>query len=145
MQRASKKQREEFVAVVVRSLPSLSAMAACDFARRIMRLGATYGRLQEAQCNGSYPADDGQLGDEAAVCEQCESVWHRRAMKKVVYMREGRNGRAYRRPECPDCRTQAAIERLCEGVGVRAIMQGDPRGHTVNLVLGTSEVGVPTS
>ena len=137
MQRASKKQREEFVAIVTRGLPGVSPMVACDFARHLMRLGATYGRLQEAQCNGAYPFDNGERkvvpcgGEESKGCG--------------AYCVKGSLAGPDKR--CPDCRTEANIRKAAERMGCGIEVQGDPRGHTVRVKLPdrTEFVGVPTS
>lgn len=135
--RASKADREKFVARLVSEIKAdCQPEEVARWAGRIMRQGSTYARLQEAQCNGDWPADNGTYGDKAETCPRCEAVWHRSAMKRVPYMSEGKGGRTYYRRECPDCLCQDRIKRIASEIpGVGVVFQGDPRGCTVKLTL----------
>jgi len=83
-----------------------------DDERRALRQAATLQRLAEAQCNGDWPADNGQR--ETKLCEHCGLAWHPSAFSK-----DGR---------CVDCRTEARSATLAAKYGAKAITQGDPRG-----------------
>jgi hypothetical protein len=133
-------------------------------ARLLLRHGATYGRLQEAQCNGDYPADDGQR--ETMLCDSCGTGWapssfvRRRGFRAVCWRGDWRGGVFHTRSaaeaelggcpehksssaalaivgECPDCRTERLIRQTCRSIGgLEPNFQGDPRGHTVRLQVG---------
>lgn len=135
MQRATKEQCETFAATLTRLAPEASIYTAVSVARRIMRMGATYGRLQEAQCNGDWPADNGErntLPCGGAEDKGCGSYWHPSTLRGPAR-------------KCPDCRAQDSLRRICAEIGAVADFQGDPRGHTVKVKIAGSEIGVPTS
>lgn len=89
-----------------------------DEARRLLRYGTTLNRLAEAQCNGDWPADNGDRKVEP--CSQCEGLWAPSVLLKGK--------------RCPDCRTQQAagayVYTLSPALGAKAtpVFQGDPRG-----------------
>ena len=114
---STSKEREEFAAVLCRELPDLTVMEAVDAARKLCRLAATHHRLAEAQCNGDYPAGNGERKTE--ICPLCEQSWTRGTVKKTG---------------CPDCRCESAIKEMATELGVTVVFQGDPRGCTVRLV-----------
>lgn len=131
MTRASKKEREQFVAAMARELPAgWSAEAVAAWCGKIMRLGATHGRLAEAVCNGDYPADgpwadDDRMGRKSlAECGECGGHWARSQCRT-----HGPGGRYV----CPDCRNEAAIRGHCKAVGMEPVFGGDPRGATVKI------------
>lgn len=112
-------KRDEFVATLAREYPQLSSTQIGSVAAQLMRLGRAYGRLQEAFCNGDYPADNGQR--ETRLCDQCGLAWATESFRGGV---------------CPDCRTEAKIRTACAGLpGSEPIFSGDPRGATVKLKL----------
>ena len=104
--------------------------------RAILRDARTLARLAEAQCNGDWPADNGQR--DSAYCGTagsagCGSGWHPSVLK-------GRD------KLCPDCRASTRIvARLApyapQGIGVE--LAGDPRGFVVKVWgAGGREVGI---
>jgi len=97
-------------------------------ARALLRVSSTLTRLAEAQCNGDWPADNGDK-DRQHQCAQCLSGWHRSAIRK-----DGR---------CIDCHATDRAKALApEGWTVR--VQGDPRGYVLRLVNAEGrEIGVP--
>jgi predicted Zn-ribbon and HTH transcriptional regulator len=96
-------------------------------ARRLLSKAATLQRLAEAQCNGDWPADNGER--ETAECSRCGSYWAPSVIKKAG---------------CPECRTEDAVKRILPPA-FRIEFQGDPRGclMTIKTVEG-QEIGVPS-
>ena len=114
---ATVKERHDFIASMQREFPTeRGIMRLCE---RMMRMGASYLRLQEAQCNGDYPADNGERKTKA--CSVCGLYWAPSSFKV--------NG------DCPDCRAEKNIKALCQEFPeqVEPIFQGDPRGATIKL------------
>jgi len=86
--------------------------------RQLLSAASTLQRLAVAQCNGDYPADNGERKTRA--CPQCEGLW------ATAVMLGGRL--------CPDCRAEARVLRLLHpfpGWGAR--FHGDPRGAILRL------------
>jgi hypothetical protein len=80
---------------------------------KLLRLGATLHRLAEAQCNGDYPADNGQR--PVKFCTRCEAGFVPSVMDT--------NG------VCPDCRAQDRAKALiAQFPGFNVTFGGDPRG-----------------
>lgn len=132
---ATRKQREEFVAQLVRALPDIPVFEVTDAATRLMRRGATCLRLAEAQCNGDWPADNGAR--KAVPCggaddKGCGSYW-------VPSVLKGADKR------CPTCRNEAAVRAICASLGIQPAFQGEPRGATLRLCVNGREIVVPTS
>lgn len=120
-----------------RALVGLARLGLPDgLALLLLRDAATLARLAEAQCNGDFPADNGQRKAEAcggADDAGCGSYWHPSVLRG-------------KRALCPDCRTSARIaDRLRpympQGIGVN--FAGDPRGYVVVVwQAGGREVGL---
>lgn len=90
---------------------------------RILRHATTLQRLAEAQCNGDWPADNGER--KIVACPKCECSWAPSVIKRGL---------------CPDCRSTEAIEHSLEGSPYMAVFNGDPRGAVVSLYQrGTSQ------
>lgn len=101
--------REEFISIMAQEGISL------DVSRALLRAGATLHRLAEAQCNGDWPADNGERTTRA--CARCECHWHPSVLKRGDL--------------CPDCRTQDRVTALCQSTGLSGfvpVFGGDPRG-----------------
>ena len=122
MSRRPLKWRYEFIADATRHGLNV------DHAKAWLRIGATAQRLTEAQCNGDWPADNGDK-DRQVPCAECESRWHKSAILK-----DGR---------CVDCRTtDRARAMLLPGWTLEC--QGDPRGCIFTLVAPDgARIGVP--
>lgn len=138
--RATKKEREQFVALMVRELSSLSTDVVASACNKLMRHAATYCRLQEAQCNGDYPAE-GPWADNRpnalATCYRCEATWARSSMRTVWRLEQlvydtHRPG-AVRQFRCKSCQTEDSITAVCRSIGCEPVFGGDPRGATVKL------------
>jgi len=129
MQRASVKSREEFVGLIVGHASGPSGIGSQDerarisAAQRLLRYGATLGRIAERQCNG-YQTWDYKWDEKAAA-----------------------------RDEAKEERIQAAVTKLCVSIGVTPVFGGDPRGNTLKIAVpdgytndwGREGIGVPTS
>ena len=107
-----------------------------NVARRVLRYTATLQRLSEAQCNGDWPADNGERKVEQ--CVRCGAGF----APSVMYRGEGQG-----RVVCPDCRTsdlaRAYVAEQLPGWSVS--FAGDPRGCVVVLTAPDGrEVGVPS-
>ncbi len=82
----------------------------------LLRHATTLQRLAVAQCNGDWPADNGER--KTRVCPQCDSLWA---------------PSSFRRDLCPDCRTTDLITQALRGTSLQAYTQGDPRGAVLQL------------
>ena len=138
--RADRHDRETFITALCTAVPTATRADAL----RLLRWGRTYGRLAEAECNGDWPADNGER--RTRECSTCQTPWAFGAVRVVVCdVQEPRI-----RYECPSCRAERIIRETCEGFGkavvdgppgrffaeasrVVAHFQGDPRGYTVRL------------
>lgn len=137
-------------------------MARCQLspetARALLRHATTLQRLAEAQCNGDWPADNGER--KVKPCPLCEQQWVPSAIQGGPMARaawkakvpagptcaENQGKRACNggtepcdhlaadlRKACPDCRTEARVRALLEGTQWQAWTQGDPRGYVLRL------------
>ncbi len=99
-----------------------------EVARKLLRYGTTLHRLAEAQCNGDWPADNGER--DTVTCVRCECNWAMGTLKGGGL--------------CPDCRTSDAVKALLAEMNDarvlpsaatwRAKFQGDPRGAVLRIV-----------
>ena len=118
----SQRWREEFL------VRTAQAGLPLDVARKVLRHAATLQRLAEAQCNGDWPADNGER--KVISCPRCGICWVRVSMvadksQPVV------NG--FRPLICQDCRKSDLIIDLVAPYGFQAFFAGDPRGAVVTL------------
>lgn len=114
-------------------------------ARALLRCATTLQRLAEAQCNGDWPADNGER--KVVPCPLCESCWvpsqiqggalakeaHRLArlrahLEALTLSAQGKEAKA-----CPDCRTEGQARQLVAGSPYQIGTQGDPRGAVLSL------------
>ena len=86
-------------------------------AMRMMCYATTLHRLADAQCNGDYPADNGERS--VKTCAVCGMCW---------------SPASFRSGMCPDCRTTALV-RAAIPAGFTAIINGDPRGAVLKIVV----------
>jgi hypothetical protein len=104
-------------------------------ARKLLRYGATLHRLAEAQCNGDYPADNGER--KVVACTRCESMWVRSSMVRDYtapkIQRPGDDRARYIPLICRDCRTEELIKKTCEEAGLIPEINGDPRGAVLTV------------
>ena len=129
MQRAKQKDREEFVALIVghavgpTGIGSQDERARIRAAQRLLRFGATLGRIAERQCNGY---------------QTWNYEWDEKASE---------------RDERKEERINEQVTKLCESIGVKPIFGGDPRGNTLKIAVpdgytndwGREGICVPTS
>jgi len=129
MQRAKAKDREEFVALIVGHAVGPTGIGSQDererirVAQRLLRFGATLGRIAERQCNG-HQTWNGEWDEKAAAKDDAKEE-----------------------------RITAQVTKLCESIGVKPIFGGDPRGNTLKIAVpdgytndwGREGIGVPTS
>lgn len=117
-------------------------MARCQLspetARALLRHATTLQRLAEAQCNGDWPADNGERKVEP--CPLCEGLWVPSQIQGGTAARLARQWRVEHggaKPgearACPDCRTEARVHALLEGTQWQAWTRGDPRGYVLKL------------
>ena len=104
------------VAQLARELPDRGLGEVVDLARTLRRAGTTLQRLAEAQCNGDWPADNGERIVRA--CGVCECLWVPAVLKAQLD----------RGMVCQECRLQDRITKLLAGYGMVPIFNGDPRG-----------------
>jgi len=88
-----------------------------ETAQRLLSLGVTLQRLAEAQCNGDWPADNGERAVQE--CPRCACYWTPDTIKRAG---------------CPDCRAQDRVLKLLKDYAdVCVEFQGDPRGAIMTL------------
>ena len=133
MERASAKAREEFIATLSHHTPdSIGYFELRDIAKRIMRYGATYARIQEHGCN----SPDYKYGQD-----EYNKMLDRRWERETA------------RLEKKEARIEAKLTELCATFGGKPIFQGDPRGNTIKIAVpdgytndwGKEGICVPTS
>lgn len=103
-------------------------------ARKILRYGATLHRLAEAQCNGDYPADNGERRVQG--CCKCESLWAPETlMVRAFDVRNPHTTTAMHAAcrICKDCRTEELVTEVLAPFNVEPIFSGDPRGVVLKL------------
>ena len=111
------KDRDEFLALASREGLTV------DQARALLRHANTIERLAVAQCNGDWPADNGERKTE--VCE-CGLAWAPSSFKVTF--------RPTRKRVCPDCYASARVRAILPD-GYGAIIGGDPRGCTLKITV----------
>lgn len=110
-------EREQFTALLAREFPQIKLHILAEWTTKMMRASKRHAKLQEAQCNGDWPADNGQR--EVVACPTCECMWVPTTFKSKL---------------CPDCHVERDIRRLCDAIpGIEPVFGGDPRGCTVKL------------
>jgi hypothetical protein len=127
---ASQRDREAFIVEATREGLHI------DTARLLLRYASRLQRLQEAQCNGDWPYDNGQR--EVEPCPVCEAG-------TVPSELKGKG------KKCPDCRTQDLVRKALP-LGFTAVFQGDPRGYVLLIKVpsgrtsysGAEGIGVPS-
>lgn len=97
--------------------------------RQLMRYATTLQRLAVAQCNGDWPADNGERA--VSPCDKCSCLWAKGSIRK----RDGL---------CPRCRVTAQAEALAVEHGLELEFQGDPRGAIVSIKLPEGTLAVPS-
>lgn len=111
------KDRDEFIAIATREGLTV------DAARALMRYSTTLQRLAEAQCNGDYPADNGER--KVKQCPRCEQLWvpsfFVRSPAQPCYPKI-----------CRECRINELVRAVLPA-GFEPIFQGDPRGCVLKL------------
>ncbi len=132
------RDRVHLVAQLTRELPEASIYTVTELARKLLRAGATLQRLAEAQCNGDWPYDEGNYRTEGKpeaydTCPNCENRVRRVTLKRVAYLTEGKRGRTYYRPECPECRARERVRVLLTPYGLVPRFDGDPRGPVLRV------------
>jgi hypothetical protein len=135
MQRATQKERFKFV-----QLLTTHSEATVNDARRLMRYGATLGRIAETECNSpDYPAYAWQLPE----AERLE------CFKRI----DQRYQQMLDRLEKKEERIRLKVEQLCAQFGCKPVFSGDPRGATLKIQVpdgytndwGKEGICVPTS
>lgn len=112
MRNASHSDREKFVALIQQHAGG-DPVQRYSFAQRLMRYGATYGRLAEDACNGP---DYGGFNPPSAI-KRIEDTWNKR-QDAIPAKQE---------------KIEKAVSELCKAFDCRAIFSGDPRGNTLKI------------
>lgn len=107
---SKRSQREQFI--VQANTAGLTYWQATS----LLRHAATLHRLAEAQCNGDYPADNGERKVEE--CPLCGSMWVPSTIKLTG---------------CPDCRAQSRVRVILNETPYEPEFSGDPRGCVVKI------------
>ena len=130
MQRASHSEREKFVALIQQHAGG-DPTQRYSFAQRLMRYGATYGRLQEDQCNGpNYTGNDHH--------DRLEQMRWQKHLDTIP---------------AKESKIEKAVSELCKSFDCSPIFSGDPRGNTLKIEVksgysnsfGGEGICVPTS
>lgn len=146
MRRCTEKARYEFIRLMEQHSPlekvplAKFSMTREMFAKKLMRYGATLGRIAETQCNSpEYPA----------------YAWKYPEADRIALFNkiDQRYQRYLNRLEQKEQRIQARVEDLCNRFGCRPVFQGDPRGNTLKIQVpdgytndwGREGICVPTS
>lgn len=87
-----------------------------DMIKRLLRHATTLQRLAVAQCNGDWPADNGER--RVTPCSRCEQQWVPTTLVKGI---------------CKDCRTVQLVTALLSDTPFKPVFQGDPRGAVLQL------------
>lgn len=87
-----------------------------DTLRSLLRYASTLQRLAVTQCNGDYPADNGER--KVVPCVRCECLWVPSSLNKDRL--------------CKDCRT-ADLVRQALPQEWKPVFGGDPRGAVLRL------------
>lgn len=110
------RERENFIARMARENALAGARTAHVDTYKILRYASTLQRLAVAQCNGDYPADNGER--KVVPCPECGSGFVRSSFRKGV---------------CPDCRTSQLVRDALAGTAFKPVFGGDPRGAVLRL------------
>lgn len=147
MQRASKKTREEFIEALLSHLPEKIHGKDWSwfndgrpFAQRLMRYGATLGRIAEMDCNSpDYPSYAWKLPEpeRIATFKRIDQRWQE----------------SLDRNQLKEERIRAKVTELCARFACKPVFQGDPRGNTLKIQVpdgytndwGGEGICVPTS
>src|SRR6266581_8123789 len=120
MQRASQKMRWEFVHTLLEHLPAQINGREWSwfhdgqpFAKRLMRYGATLGRIAEMDCNGPSMPND-------LTPEQYNKI-------------QARWGRYMEKMHAKESRIERKVTELCAEFECKPVFQGDPRGNVLKI------------
>lgn len=101
-----------------------------DIAAKLLRYGTTLHRLAVAQCNGDWPADNGER--KTGECVACKARWAPAVLKMGKIVRE--DGETVKlKSTCPDCRASSAALLTAKAAGLSASFGGDPRGSVFSV------------
>lgn len=114
MRNASHSDREKFVALIQQHAGG-DPTERYSFAQRLMRYGATYGRLAEDACNG--PDYSRVLQRDPVLDRLITTGWQER-QDAIPAKQE---------------KIEKAVSELCKAFDCRAIFSGDPRGNTLKI------------
>ena len=128
-------------------LATIGSELGIDFAQALLRYATTLDRLAVAQCNGDWPADNGER--KVIACPLCEQSW---APSQITGQGKGRE---HYPKACLNCRTTARAVELVRDSAYQIVTQGDPRGYVLKLYPATAPaasidngsarcIGVPT-
>lgn len=111
---------------------------------RLLRLGATLHRLAEAECSGYWPCDNGErtvrtcgLPPQTAKQITVDAAGNQHAAHESRGCGAGyvpgmlRKTRGYL---CPSCCAEEDAGKIAASYGLRAVVNGDPRGGVLYLV-----------
>jgi hypothetical protein len=123
MQRATQKARLEFILLLTQHTKGHYDTQVVRVAEKLLRYGATLGRLAEEQCNG-YQTWDGREDERRA-----------------------------RLSDAKEERIRLRAQKLAESIGCKIVTQGDPRGNVLKIQVpdgytndwGREGIAVPTS
>lgn len=111
------REHDEFIAIMTKELAGHATSEVVSLCRKLGRMSKRHARLQEALCNGDWPADNGVR--PTVECPLCGMGWA--------------TGTVHKTKGCKDCRLEADIRKTLEPYGIEPIFSGDPRGCTVKL------------
>lgn len=98
--------------------------------RALLRAATTLQRLAEAQCNGDYPADNGER--KVVECDSCGQAWVRSNLARQSYKTAAGT---VTKLICQDCRIVARLSSVLQAInGWQLQTQGDPRGYVLRVI-----------
>ena len=104
-----------------------------DTIRLLLRYATTLQRLAVAQCNGDWPADNGQR--DVLPCGTCQMSWVPCSMRSIrpTARTTSASPTATFSYLCKDCHAQYRVKAILDGTGYIPWFQGDPRGAVLSL------------
>lgn len=132
------KDRDEFLHIIQQEGLHYSK------ATKLLRYAQTLQRLAEAECNGDYPADNGER--KVNECPRCGSGYVPSSFRFSAFkdVDDKTNRETVRYKVCPDCRTRELVD-LQLPQGFKAIHQGDPRGCVLKIQRSKFQAVKPTT
>jgi hypothetical protein len=124
------RERDEFIVAATKAGLDI------ETSRKLLRYATTLQRLAVAECNGDWPADNGER--KVDYCPKCQSGYVPASFRPVVVEEvpyaDGKGVRRKRERRCPSCYAESKVEQLLAKTELQPAFNGDPRGAVLRLV-----------